>query len=66
MIDIKLYKSFANECLCLHCTKHRKVVNKNGMIKKCISCTKFRNTPSHYVRICDECETNSENQCNFL
>ncbi|MFX1274204.1 MAG: hypothetical protein ACFFBP_00460 [Promethearchaeota archaeon] len=56
MIDIKLYNAFTHECLCLHCSKNRKIINKNGRIKKCISCTRYRNTPNHYVNVCDECD----------
>ena len=56
MIDINLYKAFMNECVCLHCSKNRKIINKNGRIKKCIGCTKFRNIPAHYIHICDECD----------
>ncbi|MBN1802598.1 MAG: hypothetical protein JW891_13885 [Candidatus Lokiarchaeota archaeon] len=54
MIDVEIYKNFANNCVCLHCQKHGKIVEKEGKIQKIISCSKFRNKPKAYIGSCKE------------
>ena len=56
MVKAELYNVFVDKCLCMNCSKNKKIVRKNGTIKKVISCSSFRNKPKSYISRCQDWE----------
>lgn len=49
MVNTELYNAFVDKYLCIDCPNNKKIIRNNGIIKKVVSCSRFRNKPKSYI-----------------